>query len=919
MGDRAWLRQVPFVCWVAVSSVAIGLTPSVQAQIIPDDTLPTNSQVTPGCTTCTIAGGTTRGVNLFHSFREFSVPTGGAAYFNNAPAIQNILTRVTGRDRSNIDGLIQTNGTANLFLLNPNGILFGPNARLQIGGSFFATTATRLQFPDGSEFSATNPQAPPLLTVNVAPGLQAGNSLPEATIVNRGHLVAAQDLTLNGDRLDLQGQLQAGRDLTLQAQNLVQIRDTLTTPFLAESGRNLIIQGSQNVDILAINQPQSAIKSGNNLALISNGSISGDAHFTSQGNFSIIDLSGNLGTFVSLYDPIIRANGDVRFGNYTGGALKVETTGSIAGGNITILGPDTTISAADPDFAVLSTSPTLILRAGLPSTSNPNLPQIVGGTNFIPASNLQTGITVGDIDTSNNDGGNGGSVILTTTRGSIRTGTITASAGLIFGTPDSATGNGGEVVLTANNGGISTGAINTSSASFFGNAGNGGNIVLFASGNIITGSLKSSSLAFPLFSPDDPDAGIGGNVSLTSNGGRIETVEIDSSSISAALDFTNAGNAQSGGSIILNGASGIVTGNLSSYSSSFTGTAGNAGNTKNGGEIWISNANGEIRVGDVDSSSSSSSFSLDSRAGNAADAGNGGAITITAHNGKITTGRLSANSDSSSVAFTGISESGTTGSVGNTGHGGAITLAATNGDITTEDLFSTSSSNSNSGTTEPIGNAANGGNITLTVTHGSIRTAAISSYSFSSPYLGNGVDTGNAGNGGSITLVASQGSIFVRRDTYSFSYSPAGSSGNGGAITLSAREGQILGEANPTSILGSFAISQQTAGNGGRITLEAKDQFANLELLTLSSSTNSGDIRLTGFGNLSILNTRLLTSKQYCGGWSRPIGDCSRSQFRGFIFRQRQNCERYEGHGCSRKRSDREFRFHDLKQQSNRQ
>ncbi|MBD3884737.1 S-layer family protein [Phormidium tenue FACHB-886] len=163
---------------------------SVQAQIVPDTTLRNASSVSQEGSASIITGGTQEGNNLFHSFREFSVPEGGAASFRQIDReTANIITRVTGSSASRINGMIEIlnsegdRSTANFFLINPHGIIFGPNASLNVGGSFLATTANSIRFADGSEFSAVQPQNAPLLTVSLPVGLQFGNH--PGSIVNR--------------------------------------------------------------------------------------------------------------------------------------------------------------------------------------------------------------------------------------------------------------------------------------------------------------------------------------------------------------------------------------------------------------------------------------------------------------------------------------------------------------------------------------------------------------------------------------------------------------------------------------------------------------------------------------------------------------------------------------------------------------
>jgi filamentous hemagglutinin family protein len=171
------LSRLAVFCW-SVSLAWSGITPQpVQAQISADRSLPQNSIIQTAGDTFNITGGSVSGTNLFHSFNEFSLNAGQTAHFQNAATIEQILTRVTGNNVSQIDGLIRANGNANLFLLNPNGILFGENARLDIGGSFIATSADAIEFADGNLFAAQDIGSSALLTMTVPVGLQFNRSI----------------------------------------------------------------------------------------------------------------------------------------------------------------------------------------------------------------------------------------------------------------------------------------------------------------------------------------------------------------------------------------------------------------------------------------------------------------------------------------------------------------------------------------------------------------------------------------------------------------------------------------------------------------------------------------------------------------------------------------------------------------------
>jgi filamentous hemagglutinin family protein len=191
------------------------------AQVTADSTL--NTTVNGSGNDFTITNGTARGSNLFHSFQQFGIPTGGSATFDlvNTPNISTIFSRVTGGSVSTIDGTIQTVNSSNpvsLFLINPAGILFGPNASLNMGGSFVGTTASSIQFADGAEFSAVNPTGAPLLTISVPVGLQMGSNPGTIQVTNTGHqlaLVGGGLLPLNRSKTPPGLQVPVGKTLAL--------------------------------------------------------------------------------------------------------------------------------------------------------------------------------------------------------------------------------------------------------------------------------------------------------------------------------------------------------------------------------------------------------------------------------------------------------------------------------------------------------------------------------------------------------------------------------------------------------------------------------------------------------------------------------------------------------------------------------
>ncbi|MEH1835387.1 MAG: filamentous hemagglutinin N-terminal domain-containing protein [Nostoc sp.] len=318
------------------------------AQITPDSTLPNNSRVTTQDNIRTIEGGTQAGSNLFHSFQEFSVPTGSTAFFNNAVNIQNIISRVTGGSVSKIDGLIRANNTANLFLINPNGIVFGANASLNIGGSFVASTANALQFENFGFFSATDKNIPlPLLTIN--PSALLFNQINQNAVIQNNSVAFAGQDPAGFDAFGLR--VPDGKNLLLVGGNVSMDRGQLNANGgrvelggLGEPGTVLLGVDGDNLSLIfPENVTRTEVSLTNQAAIYVEGAGGGNIAVNAsnleilEGTFLSAGIGEGLGTPETVAGDItLNATGKIKVAGESSVRNFVRLGSQGSGGNITI-------------------------------------------------------------------------------------------------------------------------------------------------------------------------------------------------------------------------------------------------------------------------------------------------------------------------------------------------------------------------------------------------------------------------------------------------------------------------------------------------------------------------------------------------------------------------------------------------------
>ncbi len=438
------------------------------------------------------------GSNLFHSFGQFGLSTGEAATFSGPAAISNVIGRVTGGSQSNINGKIASTITgASLYLINPSGIVFGPNATVNVSGGFHASTADYLKMSDGAKFRATNPStlsaAPPaafgFLTARPAAITVSGSTLgpvpgtlglvagpvsisggtlraPAGTIHVAGvagtgevpvdprntpalTVTSFAPVAVNGSsKLDVSnGALGAGGSVFIRSGGLTIDASEIAADNFAGPGGQLVLRGDNQITLRnGASVQASALGSGSGAGMTIStatvGSISVDASTVLTRSFG----PGRAG-------PLSVVTGQLAVGK--GAQLGSVIFGQGDGGSVTVTaqGP---LSVADPRSAII---------AAATSTAS-------GKAGSVMVTAPQITITRGaEIASTTAGTGAGGSIMVTTPGMLVLDGAGVADTQIVASASGRFSGPGGSVMVQAGTLTIQGGARIASSAGGFGRGG----------------------------------------------------------------------------------------------------------------------------------------------------------------------------------------------------------------------------------------------------------------------------------------------------------------------------------------------------------------------------------------------------------------------------------------------------------------
>ncbi len=437
--DRSFTRMIPSPVrvrrpsaggWAVVFLAADFLAADMErglAQVVLDGKFGTSGPLSGPSYDITAGLGATRGNNLFHSFTQFDLVAGDTATFSGPANIQSILARVTGGNRSSIDGTVRSSiAGANLFLINPSGILFGPNAVVDVSGSFAASTANYLKLANGARFVAA---------------LDADDSaLTTDPVVAFGFLDGS-----NGS-IEVRGSLKAGTGTSLSVVgSTVSVADGAQLEAINGPMR-LTGVGAGFVGEVPFTKPSGAVGSG----------APGADPAPSGGNGGNVQIRGGRLVVDNAVINVATTGGDIRIDLteglevLNGGLITTANAGDIKGGNVIINAPSILVDGKD------GPAPTRIAAETFGDDARGT-----GGNIVIQSDSVELHRGA-EISVSTFGAANAGRVDITATSLKVEGSDapqfptqIAANAAPVFGT---ASGAGGQIVIHANSVEVGNGA-----------------------------------------------------------------------------------------------------------------------------------------------------------------------------------------------------------------------------------------------------------------------------------------------------------------------------------------------------------------------------------------------------------------------------------------------------------------------------
>ena len=895
------VSQRPAFLWALFPTLALFLSaPSISDAQVGTSITPTagagnlGTTVTQSGNVYNITGGTRpgNGSNLFHSFGDFSVGAGNIGNFlnNSGLATSNILGRVTGGNVSNIFGTIQTTnfGNANLYLMNPMGIAFGPNASLNVGGSVSFTTAQYIRLFDGlnsANFYA-NPANDSLANSILAIDASAFEFLsatpaaygfltvpdPNATITVHGSALsvpAGQTISLVGGKVNIQGaplpdgttkpaQLSApngkiqlataaspGEFDATTLQSFPNVDGTSFSSFGSvslESGSSLNVSGSRTV----------FIKGGQLVLSVNDATLS---TLESAGPSDTVSLSpgSSIVTSNSGADP--GADVQVTIGNLMvdGATVSTINSGDANGGNVSINATTVALTnggniLSSSGFNFTSGSPVGLgnggnltiqgLEAGSPADSvTLSGGGAINAVTFGPGRGGEMQLTAGTLTMENgamvltatiDGGGVGGDVVL-----NVGTASLLAGSSILSQSQSPiASGQGGNVTIRGLQGPGSAAEV----VAFSGDSSLLSQSLLSGDGGVLSITSRSLTMdgAATTINSSANDVGRGGDIVL-----NVQQASLSGGATITTLTVSADVNAQPGPSLTVQGLQGAGSrADSVVLSGSGSGIVSDSSGIGRAGEIAV-HANtinltegAVIQAGTPSTTAAGGNVTIDA---NSVDISSGSRISSQASHsdaGQVTITANTLTLDNGSIATSSVSE----------GQGGDIVL-----NVGSANLSNAATINSSTSGTGRAGDISIAASQSVTVDSGS---------SISANTIGQGNAANVLVNAGAVTVTNGSQISTSARPPEGFSEDPSSLTGNAGNVAITTT-GNSLAVSNG----GIISSSTQTGGNAGAISITTPSLTLNNGTITTSTSStgNAGSI-MANAGPVNLTNGAVISS-----------------------------------------------------------